>query len=229
MNSQQLGALFHLSSPALPIGGYSYSQGFEAAVEAKLVKDQGDALNWILNSLQYVLAKCEAIVWIYLFNAWQSNNTVEIDYWNNWFWASRDTSEFRGETEQMGWSLVKLTDELNWGNVKDREFLNTIKPVTLPTAHSFVCHAQHISVEDGLNAYLFSWIENQVMSAIKTIPLGQIAGQKILIKILQILPEIIEKIFEAASMNPAPINTFAPQLSILSSRHEQQYSRLFRS
>ena len=229
MNPSQLSAILHLASPALPIGGFSYSQGLEAAVFHGLVSDANSAQKWIKENLIHVVAKAEAIIWLYQFDAWTKNDYEKVSEWNEWFWASRETNEFRKETEQMGWSLLKLIKDLELVQEEALQIMQSLKPLTLPCVHAYVCHYQKINPVDGLHAYLFTWLENQVMAAIKVIPLGQVAGQKILIEIGKSITLLLDEIIDNAQTPTFRLNTFSPQLSILSSRHESQYSRLFRS
>ena len=229
MNASQLSALLHLASPALPIGGFSYSQGLEAAVFHGLIHDATSAQTWIKEHLTNVVTKAEAIIWLYQFEAWNKGDLEIVCHWNEWFWASRETNEFRKETEQMGWSLLKLIKDLGLGKAEDLEMMHSLKPITLPCVHAYVCNYQKIEAIDGLHAYLFSWLENQVMAAIKIIPLGQVAGQKILIEISKTISSLLKDLVENSQSSQFQLNTFSPQLSILSSRHETQYSRLFRS
>ncbi|UHL63554.1 urease accessory protein UreF [Paralcaligenes sp. KSB-10] len=229
MNTSQLAALLQLSSPALPIGGFSYSQGFEAAVDQQLVSDESSASRWIEDQLTVVMAQCDAPVWMLLFDAWSTRDFVQASYWNDWFHASRETNEMRRETEQMGWSLAKLASDLNWGEKAALSHLLQHDPITLLAAHAFSAHALTLNRQDGLTACLFSWLENQVMAAIKTIPLGQAAGQRILNQLRQLIPDVIQQAEIRAADSPPHICSMGPQLAILSSRHETQYSRLFRS
>jgi urease accessory protein len=120
-------------------------------------------------------------------------------------------------------------EDLEWGTVDQRLILQGIKKLTLPCAHSYACSSVGMSEQEGVHTYLYSWLENQVMAAIKSVPLGQVAGQKILQSVLESLPELIEEIFNKIEHQVNPINTFSMQLSVLSARHESQYSRLFRS
>jgi urease accessory protein len=229
MDSGQLAALLQLSSPALPIGGYSYSQGFEAAVELNIVHDEASAYAWISQQLKLVVAQCEAPVWILLFHNWSRQDWAGVTHWNNWFHTSRETQELRQETEQMGWSLAKLAADLNWGDAHARSYLLEHQSITFPTAHTFSACTLGISQLNGLTAYLFAWLENQVMAAIKTIPLGQMAGQRILNEARQLIPAVINEAQARALHEPPRVYSLAPQFAILSSRHETQYSRLFRS
>lgn len=229
MTPSALTVLLQLASPALPIGGLSYSQGFESAVSEGLISNGQEASMWLIDHMMGPFASCECPVWLLLFEAWRKHDLQEISYWNEWFWASRETHEFRLETEQMGWSLIKLSEQLGWGDEEDKNTLGTIQPITYPCAHAYACARQGLDRDPALTAYAFSWLENQVMAAIKSIPLGQTAGQKILQTVGQRIQEVVDQSIERASMHPPQINTFAHQLAILSSRHETQYSRLFRS
>ena len=229
VDTSQLTALLQLSSPALPIGGYSYSQGFEAAVDRELVHDEATACVWIREQLEQVVAQCEAPVWTLLFAGWAEDDWQKLVYWNKWFHTSRESRELRQETEQMGWSLVKLSTDLEWGQPEARDRLLALPTATLPAAHAYCAHALGINPINGLAAYLFAWLENQVMAAIKTVPLGQMSGQRILNQLRLRIPAVCSEALSRAAHEPPRIHTLAPQLAILSSRHETQYSRLFRS
>ena len=229
LDIEQLTALQQLSSPALPIGGFSYSQGLEAAVELGLVSNEAEALEWIADVLDAVMAPCEAPVWCLLFAAWEAAAMQELSHWNQWFRASRETREVRQETEQMGWSLYRLTRDLGWGSEASRQMLEGIRPITLPLVHAHLCSLWRLPVEAGLTAYLYTWIENQVAAAIKSVPLGQVAGQRILIRLRAQLPAMVTAALSRSRAQPPELATFAPHYAIVSSRHETQFSRLFRS
>lgn len=229
METSQLAALLQLSSPALPIGGYSYSQGLEAAIDMRLVTDETSAHDWIQQQLECVFMPCEAPVWLLLFDSWQASDWERLVHWNQWFLASRETRELRQETEQMGWSLVKLATDLAWGEASARQHLLGLTTAVLPTAHAYSAWALGLPRRAGLAAYLFSWLENQMMAALKAVPLGQMAGQRIVDQLRHHIPAVCDDASERAAADPPRIHTLAPQLAILSSRHETQYSRLFRS
>ncbi|NDY84443.1 urease accessory protein UreF [Orrella sp. NBD-18] len=229
MNAASLLQLLQIASPALPIGGFSYSQGFESAVAVGLVKNEKDACSWIKDILTGPIAACEGPIWVLIYEAWQKSEVDQVKYWNEWFLACRETNEFRLETQQMGWSLVKLSEQLAWVDVADLASLQSIHPVTYPCAHAYMCQYRGIDKRHALTAYFFSWLENQAMAAIKSIPLGQTSGQRILQEISIFIPAVVEEALDRATHDPPRLNTIAHQLAILSSIHETQYSRLFRS
>ena len=246
MAPTELIALLHLASPALPIGGFSYSQGLEAAVEAGIVTDGQSAQTWIGDGLNNVLARCELPFIAQQMRRWQAlaqcrtqgnaaptlgDMAAEKDGQtvadaNAWYLASRESAELLQETEQMGWSLASLAASLGWGHDDDRALLMTLKPLALPTAFAFVAVAHNAGIQATLSAYAFNWVENQVAAALKSVPLGQLAGQRVLWHLRE---AIAAAATHASTIAPSGLSTFSPLLGILSSRHESQYSRLFRS
>ncbi|MBN3809351.1 urease accessory protein UreF [Paraburkholderia sp. Ac-20347] len=233
MNIAELTALLHLASPALPIGAFSYSQGLEAAIDARLVETADDAAHWIAHGLANVLAPGELPFLAHQLERWRAHDTDSdadtiqalIDA-NAEFIASRESAELRRETAQMGWSLRQLCAQLEWGDAARRATLDRMTPVAQPTAFAFAAYAHDASTEATLAAYAFSWVENQTAAALKAVPLGQVAGQRI---VVALRPAIADAVARALATPPDSLNTFAPQLGILSARHESQYSRLFRS
>jgi urease accessory protein len=223
---RKLIGLLHLASPALPIGAFSYSQGLEGAVDARLVHDAVSAQAWIESGLEHVLATNELPMLAILYRDWENGNYPEVSRSNAWFLASRESFELRQETEQMGWSLAQLALTLQWHDGARQIILGSLKPICLPTAFAYAAGALRIDVESCVTAYCFSWIENQVAAALKSVPLGQVAGQKILFSMHTLVPKVV---LRAIDTGPEQISTFAPHLGIISARHANQYSRLFRS
>jgi urease accessory protein len=206
--------LLQLASPALPVGAYSYSGGLEAAVEAGIVKDAASAQQWIADILEFSVARMEAPVLLRAMKRPQDSK-----HWNEVLLASRETAELRAETAQMGFSLNKLLPELGVERMEMEE-------VSFPIAFAHAAASWKIAPEAALTAYLWSWVENQVMAAIKAVPLGQTDGQRML---LYLGRRVEETVGQVASVVDEEMGNFAPGLAVLSSRHETQYSRLFRS
>ncbi len=226
MSDTRLSRLLQLASPTLPVGAYSYSQGLESAVEAGIVQDAASAQSWIGDALELSVARMEAPVLVRLHRAWDAADFAAVDYWNALFLASRETAELRAETVQMGYSLTRLLGELGEENSTLFPRLQAIDEPAFPTAYACAAAQWHLEPSSALVAYLWSWLENQVMAAIKVVPLGQTAGQKSLLALGIRLDEIAQA---AAARPDDELGNFAPGLAMLSSRHETQYSRLFRS
>jgi urease accessory protein len=226
MITAELTALLHLASPALPIGAFSYSQGLEAAIEHGLIDDGDSARKWIESGLVNVLARGELPMLAHQMSHWKTHDIEALERTNDDYLASRESAELRRETEQMGWSLAQLCASLEWGDDARRATLASIKPIAQPTAFAFAACAHDASPEAVLAAYAFSWVENQAAAALKAVPLGQLAGQRIIVALRGPIGEAVQR---ALATPLDRINTFAPQLGVLSARHESQYSRLFRS
>jgi urease accessory protein len=226
MRIAELTALLHLASPALPIGAFSYSQGLEAAIEAGYVTDGPSAQAWIAHGLTDVLARGELPFVGHQIARWHANDAAQLAAADAEFLASRESAELRRETEQMGWSMKQLCLSLDWGDAARRETLAGFAPISQPSAFAFAVAAHGIAMDAALAAYAFSWAENQAAAALKAVPLGQLAGQRIIVGLRAAIDAAVT---HALDTPPAAINTFAPMLGVLSARHESQYSRLFRS
>jgi urease accessory protein len=218
--------LLQLASPALPVGAYSYSQGLESACEAKIVRDKLSAQQWIRDVLQFTIATMEAPIVVRLYQSWQSQDLRSAVYWNNFFLASRESAELRAETEQMGYSLAKLLSDGAFCEATQLAQLNDIRPKSFPLVFSFAAVSFAVPVAEALTAYLWSWLENQVIAAVKLVPLGQVAGQSMLFELGRELPDLVD---QAIIRGDDELCNLSPGLAILSAQHETQYSRLFRS
>jgi urease accessory protein len=215
--------LLQLASPALPVGAYSYSQGLESAVEAGIVSDAASASQWIADVLALSVGGMEAPLLLRMIAAWEARDSVAARRWNGEFIASRETAELRAETLQMGYSLRRLLAELP---VAGAAALEGFDELAYPTAFAFAAAAWRIDAREALAAYLFAWIENQVLAAVKTVPIGQTEGQRVL---LELADRIAGVVASSAACGDADLANLAPGLALLSARHETQYSRLFRS
>ena len=99
--------LMQLASPALPVGGFSYSEGLEAAAEAGLVRNEQQAGNWLLAQLQLGLARSDLPVLAQAVPAWRARDLARIQALNDWVQLTRESAELRQQTQQMGRSLAE--------------------------------------------------------------------------------------------------------------------------
>ena len=229
--SLALTRLLQLASPALPVGAYTYSQGLEWAVEAGMIKDEATALAWIGDQLEWNLASFEAPVLRQLMAAWAAvsndGDHAAVAALDARYLASRESAELRAETLQMGHSLRRLVNDLdeNLGEAIGSGFAVLPAP-TFPTVWSALAVHWQIAPADALTAWLWSWAENQTMAALKAVPLGQAAGQRILRELGRRIPGVVDR---ALMRDDDQLSNFAPGFAIACARHETQYSRLFRS
>ena len=217
--------LIWLASPALPVGGFSYSEGLEAAVERAGVATESIASDWLSDQLQLSLARSDLPVIAQAVAAWRSDHLLRIGQLNDWVLQTRETSELRAQTEQMGRSLVEWLRNHDGVDAAHVEACAELPP-TYPVAFALAASQTGAGVRDCLLAYAFGWAENMVQAALKSVPLGQSSGQRILARLSRTIPVAVES---AMALGDDERQSFSPMLAILSSQHEIQYSRLFRS
>ncbi|WP_373017704.1 urease accessory protein UreF [Thiomicrorhabdus sp.] len=213
--------LLQLSSPTLPVGAYAYSQGVEPAVHAGIVHDEFTSLTWVQDVLLNNLVYGDLALLSHFYQAWAEDDSEKLKSCSELSVALRETAELRQEDLHIAMALLRLAEPLEVDIFKNRSFEKTYPLV-------FAGFAQHwqISLEETLQAFAWSWMENQVAAMIKLVPLGQTQGQKILLQMDSAIHQAVESAQQISLEN---IGNSLPHLAILSSQHETQYSRLFRS
>lgn len=214
--------LWQLISPSLPIGSYAYSQGLEYAVETGWVKNEKEMHDWITGIVSHMHQQLDVPVLTRLYKAWSDNDVATVEYWNAFLLASRESSEFMLEDVQLGRALTVLLKDLDC----DRPALLEADELAFATALAAAGAQWQISLPMLAQAYIWMWIENQVSAAIKLVPLGQTAGQRILFSCAEKLAEVVEL---ALQVEDDDIGQSAMALAIASACHEDQYTRIFRS
>lgn len=229
MTRASLARLLQLSSATLPVGAYSYSQGLEWAVGAGTIHDETSAGEWLGTVLEHGIAAWDATWVAALMRASRAGAYAEVADLNSRFLASRETRELRAETAQAGRSLLELLQdaaELPAAMLGQLAALDADDGLAYPTAWSAAADARDIDIGDALVAYLWSWLENSVLAALKTVPLGQRAGQRLLTR----LGARLAPLATAAAARPLDeCRNLLPGFTLASMHHETQYTRLFRS
>jgi urease accessory protein len=222
--------LMWLASPALPIGGFSYSEGIEAGVDIAYIATFNIANEWLIDQLHLSLARADLAAVAKAIPAWRRNDLERIDELNDWVLRSRETSELRLQTEQMGRSMLdwwrkqpSFHDNFKGNFQSNQDFL---KSPTYPLVFALAASSTHASVRDCLISFAFGWAENMTQAAVRAVPLGQTDGQRILANLSEQIPTAVD---HAMRLQDSERQAFSPMLAILSSQHETQYSRLFRS
>lgn len=220
--------LMWLASPALPIGGFSYSEGLEAAIHAAQVTTEAEAAGWLVQQLHLTQSRGDMAVIAQALPAWHRGDAQRLEQLNDWVLATRETSEMRLQTEQMGRSLIEWLKNRHADDARALEHIHWLaaQDASYPLAFALAAMLTGASARDALLAYAFGWAENMTQAAIKAVPLGQSAGQRILARLTQHIPAAVE---HALTLPDHERQAFSPMLAILSARHEHQYSRLFRS
>ena len=224
--------LLWMASPTLPVGGFSYSEGLEAAVHAGWVHHEASAAHWLVDQLHLSQARSELAVQAHAYPAWQARDWQRVRALNDWVLHTRESAELRQQTVQMGRSLRVWAQQFASGQQPVAEAARTalveaalVEP-TYPLVQACLAAHSGVSLADTLHTHAFAWAENAVQAAIKAVPLGQSAGQRILAQLVDHIPTAVQI---ALHTTEPQRQCFTPGLAILSARHETQYSRLFRS
>lgn len=218
--------LMWLASPALPVGGFSYSEGLEAAIEAQQVHDEASVGAWLVNQLHLAQQRGDLAACAQAAQAWAAGDTAAAQRINDWVRTTRESTELRLQAEQMGRSLAEWLRGQAEGDTRVATLAGFAPAPTWPVAFALAGVRSGASVREVLLAAGLSWAENMVQAAIKAVPLGQSAGQRILGALVQALPAAVEAALATAE---GDLQAHSPMLAVLSARHEAQYSRLFRS
>ncbi|WP_189687144.1 urease accessory protein UreF [Pseudorhodoferax aquiterrae] len=222
MSSPTLLGLIWLASPALPVGGFSYSEALEAAVDAQLANGEQPAGDWLLAQLQLSQARSDLAVVAEAVAAWQAGDLGRVQELDAWLRCTRESAELVLQTEQMGRSM------LEWLKLQHGDAATAFAGLTpcYPIAFAFAAARAGAAPREACLAFAFGWAENMVAAAVKAVPLGQSAGQRMLQRLAQAIPAAVE---QALATPEDARQAFSPMLAILSAQHETQYSRLFRS
>lgn len=215
--------VLHLASPALPIGGYAYSQGLEYAIEQDWVADLDSAAGWLAALAERSLGRLDIPLLLRQYAALEVSDKDTFAAWNDWLLASRETAELYLEDSQQGGALLRLMRSLEIPAAMDWP---TGEPLALVSAFAMAGQHWHTGPRALALGVLWSWLENQTGAATKLIPLGQTDAQRLLDRLLPALPPIVER---AESLTDDELGAGLPGLAFASARHEHQYTRLFRS
>lgn len=214
--------LIWLASPALPVGGFSYSEGLEAGIEWAGLGTEQAASDSLVDQLHLSLARTDLAVLAKAIPAWRASDMPRVRALNAWVFQTRESAEFLLQTEQMGRSFVE------WLKLHHDDAATVFDdlPASYPIAFAFAASRTEAPVRDACLAFAFGWAENMIGAAVKAVPLGQSAGQRMLGRLAAEIPTAVDL---AITLTDDGRQAFSPMLAVLSSRHEIQYSRLFRS
>lgn len=218
--------VLQLASPSMPVGAFSYSQALELVVEQGIVRDRASAMTWLRDQLTLNLARNDAPLFCRLFDAAQSNDASALRRWNSYWLATRESAELRAETLNMGAALRRILPDAGYASDAMFVSLGVMPEISYAAVFAYASVRAGIQQREALLAYLWVWLEGQVLAAMKLIPLGQSAGQAML---NELIPAIEVAAAAASGISDDELTNFAPGFAVASAQHETQYSRLFRS
>lgn len=211
--------LFQLVSPALPVGAFSYSEGLEVLVQQGLLAGPQDLEPWLCAELQRGAVAMEAAALGTLFSALRGGDRAAVVELDGWLLAQREAVEVRAQQRQMGQSLLLLLADLGWP-------LPGGAPLAWPAAFAWAALCLELGSPDLEEAYLYSWVANQISAAVRLVPLGPTQGQRLQ---LALAPLIAEQAAELSSSDPRQLWNGGIGAGLAQLQHAELYSRLFRS
>ena len=215
--------LYQLTSPSLPVGAFTYSQGLEWAIERGWVNTADSLGDWLESVLDHSLVTLELPLLMRLYRAFEQDDAARVAECCQWLLACRETRELRQEERQRGAALATLLPNLG---IEIAPVLHQSVCSTPLAGFALAAARWGIAPRDASLGFCWSWLEAGVMAGVKLVPLGQTAGQQLLLRLSQRVPEALER---AEVTDDDHIGSSTPALAIASSRHETQYTRLFRS
>jgi urease accessory protein len=213
--------LLQLCSSNLPVGGYSFSQGLEYALEQGWLKTTNDVAEWVEVIINESLAQQDLPLLLRLKQAYAADDKQAFETWRDFLLATRESAEMLQAEVVMGQAMYRLLNSLE---IETQGY----RGEQLSYIAGFAIAAEHwgLSDREALQGYLWTWLENQVAAAIKLLPMGQTDGQKMLLKQSEKIPHAVSR---ALAISDDNIGANLPGLAMASAWHETQYSRLFRS
>lgn len=215
--------LLHLASPSLPVGGFTYSQGIEWAVEVGWIRTAADLEAWVGDQLATALARVDLPLLVRMQAAARVGEEVAMAYWIDRLIAARESAELRQEEANRGRALADLL--IAWGLPEARDW-RALLGRSQAAGLAFAAAAWGIDPRALIAGYAWSWVENLVLAGVKCVPLGQTQGQQVLARLATLIPPALEV---ALNLTDDEIGASCVALAIASSAHETQYTRLFRS
>lgn len=218
--------LLQLSSSALPLGAYSYSEGLETAIEQQMIQGEDGLQHWLLQDLSHGAIRLEAALMLRGYRGWVEGDLDGLQGWNQWGSAVKESAELREQSWQMGNTLIRLLRALDSDPNLEAGMSAVGKPCN--SAIAFGLAAAHWQIDEfsATLGYLHSWATNLINAGVKLIPLGQTTGQQLLFNLHPTLETTAKTVLP---LKDDELYSCSWGLGLASLQHETQYTRLFRS
>lgn len=224
-------ALLQLTSPSLPLGAYSYSEGLESLITQGAIASAESLAWWLIREINYGAIRLEAAIMLRAYSSLKAGNVQALEDWNSWSSAAKESSELRYQSWQMGTSLLRLLTELQPQTDDSCPPIKQLAQILGRQCNyciAFGIGATYwkLNPESALLGYLQSWMANLISVGVRVIPLGQTSGQKLLFQLNQ---DIIKAATTIISLSDDDFCSCSFGLGLASITHQDQHVRLFRS
>ncbi|MDN4502707.1 urease accessory UreF family protein [Alteromonadaceae bacterium BrNp21-10] len=228
-DSQQplkLSRLLQLCSANLPVGGFSFSQGLEYAVEMGWINNAASTESWVAMNLSVAIAHNDLAILKHLHRSLTLKDGEAFQRWNEQILASRESYELHMADVAMGKALMRLLDQLDAADMTVYSLFWQRQEISFVSAFAIAAQVFGLDVLSAQSGYCWTYLDNQIAAATKLVPLGQTQSQNLLFN----LSEQVELAIQTANaLEDDEIGASMPHLAMASAWHETQYTRLFRS
>jgi urease accessory protein len=225
----QLLALLQIGDSNFPSGAFSHSFGLETYIQEETVYSKETFFEWIRIYLEKQIAYTDGLACRLTFDTLQKNDTPELWVLVQKLFFQNIPKEAREANRRIGERLIRMGIDL-YSIPLLEEYLEKIRAKEAyghpAVAFSIICQSLGIEKRQGILTFLYSSMVTLIQNGVRGIPLGQTAGQRILLELhpyLQKTTEIIEV------MDADDFGAVAPGIEIAQMRHEGLHTRLFMS
>jgi urease accessory protein len=222
----KLNRLLQLCSANLPVGGFSFSQGLEYAIDSGWITNDKETFNWVALTLTEAIAPTDLAIMKRLYTALLNDDLDDFNQWNQLLIASRESNEFRLADLAMGKALVRLLTLLTAVDTDQYQQILLQKNISFVSAFTVAAHLFQLDLHYAQSGFCWAYIDNQIAAATKLVPLGQTQSQNLLFELTE---QVEEAMHIANNLPDDEIGASLPHLAMASAWHETQYTRLFRS
>ena len=222
-------ALLQLCDTALPVGAFSFSHGLETYTQQGLIADAAMLQTWLEAMLRHTVHGSHLLPVALAYRATAAADWGQLERLDQRLTAMKHARELRAASMKVGQRLLRLAGRIWPGSAI--EHLDTLWRQGRIVAHHAVVLGllgYELELEERVivEGAGYQWLSGMIAAALRLLPLGQSAGQRVLTTLLTHLPAIADDIRQQGWEDLA---SAAPEFDIRAMQHETLYSRLFQS
>ena len=220
--------LLQINDALFPIGGYSHSYGLETYIQKDLVHDEHSAENYIINKIcnNFLYSELLCVKLSYKYS--DGKNMKKLIELEEIMEASRIPDEIRSANKKLGSRFKKTIAAMGVKFENDIyiEYTKKVKNPSYSVIYGVFCASYNIESSEAMENYLYAQTSAMVTTCVKSVPLSQMTGQKIMHKCHEIFVDVLKKVED---LNEDMLCVSCPAFDIRSMQHENLYSRIYMS